>query len=153
MMTTASLSTLRDAATAAQVRLANVRTDGKGRTRFVLKIGETKRWYRANGRGRRIGAVCWHGHYVFLAELFMREPHATVTAGCVSLSNPGPFGIVYDGLPGFLAKADDTYDTPRCIGGKTHAYGSLCYCDVDTDDGRMFRAVWNRARSKGAIHE
>jgi hypothetical protein len=39
-------------------------------------VGEYYR--RTSVRGRRVNAVCWHGHARFLRELFARHPYAKV---------------------------------------------------------------------------
>lgn len=39
-------------------------------------VGEYYR--RTSVRGRRVNAVCWHGHARFLRELFVRHPYAKV---------------------------------------------------------------------------
>jgi len=61
---------LENAADTVGVQLYNVRTKGKG-VAFVLRpLDGSEQWRRRSNTGRRIWAVCWHGHRAFMRVLF-----------------------------------------------------------------------------------
>jgi hypothetical protein len=51
--------------------------DGRA-LRFRLALGTDKENYRSIKRGRRIAAVCWHGHRDFFRALYRRSPEARI---------------------------------------------------------------------------
>jgi hypothetical protein len=72
------ISVLQQAAAHVGVRLDNVRHLSGRRWAFVLRLGPEKLYQRVSHRGRRVAAVCWHGHAAFFRELFKRDPHIEV---------------------------------------------------------------------------
>jgi hypothetical protein len=92
------------------------RHEGKLRMTFSLRP-LTREFYRVNSHtGRRIWAVCWHGHYKFLDNIFARDPDACVKSGL-------DVTVIYNGRAEFLTLAPDTYYSqigsqmyPRVIG-------------------------------------
>ena len=89
---------------------------GRG-LRFTL-LPQGKRYQRRGFTGRRINALCWHGHYAFMAALFERVPGARIVSAMVR----------YDGKDEFGAFADRTGD--RNIGSEREplAYRDACDC-------------------------
>ena len=89
---------------------------GRG-LRFTL-LPQGKRYQRRGFTGRRINALCWHGHYAFMAALFERVPSARIVSAMVR----------YDGKDEFEAFADRTGD--RNIGSEREplAYRDACDC-------------------------
>lgn len=62
--------------------LYNVRPAGKFLA-FVIRPerGPRGERYRARGHsGRRVWAVCWHGHKVFMDKLFTMNPHVLIVS-------------------------------------------------------------------------
>lgn len=68
-------SVLDRAAKLVGVRLENVRPVNKAGTRiaFVLRLGPKKLYQRMSPSGRRVAAVCWHGHAAFFRQLFLLD--------------------------------------------------------------------------------
>ena len=89
---------------------------GRG-LRFTL-LPQGKRYQRRGFTGRRINALCWHGHYAFMAALFERVPSARIVSAMVR----------YDGKDEFEAFADRTGD--RNIGSEREPllYRDACDC-------------------------
>ena len=55
------------------------RFDQLGTTRYAVTLAlASERWRRHNGRGRRIGAVCYHGHLAFMRRLYHYAPEAII---------------------------------------------------------------------------
>lgn len=113
------------------------RRDGRAQIDFTLKLtGE--RWRRRSHQGRRIAAVCWHGHYAFMAAIFAADPDAELRTG---IPDPDagrtPAGamrtMIYRGAAGFAAKAPGTAD--RNIGSEFEpmTYGDACDCNGTLD--------------------
>ena len=48
------------------------------RYRFTLKLGPSKAYRRLSRSGRKVSAVCWHGHAVFFRQLFALAPTAEI---------------------------------------------------------------------------
>lgn len=71
-------SVITRAANTVGVRIDNYRTvNAKGtRVAFVLRLtsGLPHVWQRLSHSGRRVAAVCWHGHEAFFRELFKLDP-------------------------------------------------------------------------------
>ena len=42
----------------------------RDRWRFTLALAESKQYQRLSPSGRKVGAVCWHGHREFFRALF-----------------------------------------------------------------------------------
>lgn len=94
----------------------------------------SKRWQRTSasafsysenlGRNRLVSAVCWHGHYRFMSEVFARFPHAKIATG----------HAVYNGRADFNAHAEGTGD--RNIGAPIQpiAFRDACTCEACGDD-------------------
>ena len=56
---------------------------GRG-LRFTL-LPDGKRYQRRSYTGRRVNALCWHGHYAFMAALFERVPDARLVSAAAPL--------------------------------------------------------------------
>lgn len=67
---------------------------------------------------RRVNAVCWHGHYDFMDEVFARDPDARIISAVAT----------YNGRRGFLQDAPPTAE--RNIGSQFYPqyYGDACEC-------------------------
>lgn len=97
---------LEQAATEAGVDVGRrLRPEGRG-FRFTLSlIGE--RYRRRSHRGRRIAAVCYHGHYAFMEALFRQVPTAVIVSALAR----------YDSVESFRRKAPASYD-------------EACFCEM-----------------------
>lgn len=69
---------LQTAAKNVDVRIENYRPVGR-RHQFVLRLNSSHAWQRYSHTGRRVAAVCWHGHRDFFRALFLLAPLAVVT--------------------------------------------------------------------------
>lgn len=71
-----------------------------------------------NGNGRRVSAVCWHGHRDVMMRLFDRHPEARLKTALAD----------YRGREDFLAKYRDTFGRGNgwnvCL-----SYGEACVCE------------------------
>jgi hypothetical protein len=89
------------AAVNTDVRVYNMRDNGRAK-RFTLKLADCKRWQRTSSsyfnRGRKVAAVCWHGHYHFMREIFRINPDARIQTSWAD----------YKGLESFLTDAPRT---------------------------------------------
>lgn len=102
-------------ATTLDMALFNVRTDPNRNpklvplTQFQLRpTTTTDDDYRKYGQGgRRVHAINWYGHKAFMDILFNQYPTCKLVCGLVPVrSLAGTYtkwGIVYDGLTGYLA--------------------------------------------------
>jgi len=122
----ASHVTPEDLATAARaldVRLENLRPLGR-RYQFTLRLNPSKAYQRRGHSGRRVGAVCWHGHRDFFRALFAVNPAAEIRSRWVA-------GRIHYTSHNF----EDTYrDTGSVnIGSQACplAYQDACVCSVD----------------------
>ena len=114
---------LEDAARKHGVRLENPGTVGR-RFRFTLRpiAGQPNPYQRisasAFGNGRRVAAVCWHGHRDVLRAAFERLPMMQVQAG----------SVVYRGAEHFEETYRDTAD--RNIGSQMRPvyWPDACTC-------------------------
>lgn len=59
------------------VRLENIRQQGH-RVSFVLRLQPSRKYQRRSHSGRKVAAVCWHGHRDFFRELFRVNPLAEI---------------------------------------------------------------------------
>lgn len=95
---------LEDAAGHACVKVEHLRPSGSGynfvirrRTQMWTRLG---RYKNHDGSQRKIpGAVCWHGHYEFMLELFTLKPDARIRTSMA----------YYRGREDFLEKAQTTF--------------------------------------------
>lgn len=104
------------------VSLREIRQQGNAfRFRLALAEGENHEMYRKihPRSGRRVAAVCWHGHYDFFENLFLEHPDARIETMIET----------YDGIDEFYAKAPGTFYTN--VGSQMFpAYaGESCKCD------------------------
>lgn len=87
----ASLAALHGAAQDAGVKLRGLRIAGhKNAFRFTLEPVDD-RWRRIGAKGRRVHAVCYHGHYAFFESLYERHPDARVHTALASYRSAGDF--------------------------------------------------------------
>lgn len=121
-----------------------VRGKNKGRTewKFVLRPATRETWRRVSAgygtAGRRVWAVCWHGHYAFMYRVLQADPGARFVTAFDT----------WDGLEDFLERADDSQF--RNIGPQIApvSYGHACLCgDADLEaahEGRTADVVAGR---------
>jgi hypothetical protein len=112
-----------------------IRHEGKDRYSFVLRpSGERFRRYNrdpyAKSGERKAWAVCWHGHWHFMREIFRLDRNA-----CFVTSRIGKFN--YGGLDEFLENADASGDAN--VGSQIYPQymRDACHCegrDADTDE-------------------
>ena len=114
-----TLETLGRATTRAGVDLKNLRRQGNGFAFTLALTGE--RWRRRSHTGRRIAAVCWHGHRAFMEVMFSLAPNARLKSTVVT----------YGGRTDFWANHDATGD--RNIGSMMQplAYRDACDCPME----------------------
>ena len=79
------------------------------------------RWQRRSARGRRVNAVCFHGHYKFIRAIFKRSPEAYVHT-CLA---------TYHGADSLRREAVKVAETN--IGSMLHPirYGDACACSAE----------------------
>lgn len=94
---------------------------GRGWT-FTLSLRPDKKYQRRGHAGRKVNAVCWHGHYDFMFKLFTAQPDATLISAMAR----------YDGRADFENNADGS--GARNIGSQMHplAYEDACDCNGAT---------------------
>ena len=64
-----------------------LRKEGRG-FRFVLRpISSRGRFGRVSASGRRVHAICYHGHYAFMSELYKRKASAIIITGMTRYNN------------------------------------------------------------------
>lgn len=99
------------------IRLYNYRTEGRAHAFVLRPLGD--RYRRFSPRGRKVWAVCWHGHRDFFKALFERDPDARVRSQMAT----------YNGREDFLAKHEATEWTN--VGSLLYPayYGELCECE------------------------
>jgi hypothetical protein len=89
------------AADLVSVRIVNMRRDGRA-LRFTLKPTANKCWQRRSASSispeRKVDAICFHGHYHFMRELFRVNENARIKTACAD----------YKGLAIFLDLAPQT---------------------------------------------
>lgn len=126
-----------EAAEATSVKLYGLRSDGRG-LRFTLKLTPRNlatgliKWQRTSAsyfeamkdNPRKVAAVCWHGHYHFMRELFRLNPEARVKTAFAD----------YRGLESFLDLAIET--GYRNIGSMAYPVQmrEACICAESGDD-------------------
>lgn len=77
--------------------LLDIAPEGRG-WRFTLRPRSTKGQYARRGHtGRRVNAICYHGHYAVMERLFETAPEAILISAMVR----------YDGVDDFYAKAEE----------------------------------------------
>ena len=75
------------------VNLYNIRKSGRG-FRFQLKLkGEEYRRY--SNSGRKVAAVCWHGHRDFFREVYDINSQATIITMLARYENSEHFEQIY----------------------------------------------------------
>jgi len=70
-------------------------TRGRG-YRVRLKLAHTKQYQRLGFTGRRIAAVCWHGHRAYFDALYKRAPEALVQTAQATYRNAADFTESHD---------------------------------------------------------
>lgn len=124
-----TLDELEDAARRAGVRLVGVQPVGRG-LRATLGLlpppadrDGAVRWQRrsASPSRRKVAAVCWHGHAVFMLYLYLRNPNVRITGGRET-------SVDYQGAAHFLATFRST--GLWNIGSDYHPvyYADACTC-------------------------
>lgn len=71
-------ATVEAAARSIGVEVSPIRERGRA-LQFTLRLGASREYQRRSPRGRRIAAVCWHGHRDFFRTLFWMAPAAKVS--------------------------------------------------------------------------
>ena len=59
------------------VNIVNARPAGRG-IRFTLGLTGEKQYQRTGFTGRKVNAVCFHGHLEFMRALYRRSPEAKI---------------------------------------------------------------------------
>ena len=62
---------------------------------FRLALGPDKDSYRSIKRGRRIAAVCWHGHRDFFRALYRRSPEARIKTALADYRGTDDFERIF----------------------------------------------------------
>lgn len=95
---------------------------GKGWT-FTLSLCSDKKYQRRGHTGRKVNAVCWHGHRDFMEHLFAAQPDATLISAMAR----------YDGAADFRHQAEHTGE--RNIGSQAQPlqYRDACDCNSRPD--------------------
>ena len=112
-------SELVTAACESGVRLNDLNSINKGNTSYQFTIRPIDdRWQRVSPRGRKVHAVCWHGHLAFMRCLYTINPVVKIRAGTVR----------YDSAGDLEARKYDAYH--RNIGSMMYPmdYGDACEC-------------------------
>jgi hypothetical protein len=109
---------IREAARFAGVGLRLTPLANNGRSWRVRLLPIEEKFYRLGPTGRRVHAVCWHGHYAFFVALFVLCPIAKVRTALAK----------YDGYEHFW----QTYHKTRSknIGSTLSSwyYENACFC-------------------------
>lgn len=107
---------LEAAALESGVRLVNLRPQGRG---FAFTLGlQGELWRRRGHSGRKIAAVCYHGHAAFMRELFARAPEAVLVSAQAR----------YDGVRDFQAKACGVGEREIGSAFQPMQYSEACDC-------------------------
>lgn len=129
----APLSVLEDAAHATGARLVDVQDkstrravqfrfrivpneDSKALDHFVrVSVGPSR-------HVRRVHALCWHGHTVFMARVFQQTPDAVIDTTFTRYANARDFAARYHTQTG-------PQTTPAIVGAN-YEYQRACLCDM-----------------------
>ena len=112
-------SELVTAACESGVRLNDLNSINKGNTSYQFTIRPIDdRWQRVSPRGRKVHAVCWHGHLDFMRCLYSINPVAKFRTGMAR----------YDSLADLESNKGNAYH--RNIGSMMYPtyYGDACEC-------------------------
>lgn len=118
------------AGTQTGIRIKHTGTAGRG-LRFTLGLGDpgpdgTRRYQRTSAsafqNGRKVNAVCFHGHRDFMEALFRAVPDAVLVSGKAR----------YDGVGDFNAYADFVGDSN--VGSKMYPVGYRDACECGQRD-------------------
>lgn len=90
---------IKQAAQDVGVQLLDLRAEGRTRAglpkfRFRLALAG-ERWRRIGHTGRRVAAVCWHGHKAFFTRLFALNPDGIVRTSMVEYNGQQEFDRKY----------------------------------------------------------
>lgn len=78
--------------------LLDIQPEGKG-WRFTLRPRSTKGQYaRRSYTGRRVNAVCYHGHYIVMQWLFRDAPDAILISTHARYNGAGDFYRLAEGV-------------------------------------------------------
>lgn len=126
-----SAEILRDIARVCDVRIEPEQKGLAVSTRLYPR--PSKRWQRVSlspfsyserhGRNRLVWAVCWHGHYRFMSEVFARFPNARIMTSHAT----------YNGAEEFDANAEATGDVNRGAPIAPMAFRDACTCEDPGD--------------------
>lgn len=141
---TVGLSNIRGVAESLGIELYNCQYKGfvtsgrhSGNERYTLSLRPLGERFRRYNRApylksgeRKAWAVCWHGHWHFMREIYRLDRNA-----CFITSRIGKFN--YDGLDEFLENADASGDAN--VGSQIYPMDmrDACHCegrDADTDE-------------------
>jgi hypothetical protein len=114
---------LRDAALESDVELYNVhcltRTHRTHRlTLRPLWPQALRKWQRVSPRGRKVHAVCWHGHLAFMRSLYKRNPEAKIRTAQMD----------YNSAQDLEAQKMESYHTNIGSVAFPSKYGEACDC-------------------------
>lgn len=96
---------------------------------FRLGLGADKEHYRSIKRGRRIAAVCWHGHRDFMRALYRRSPDMRLKTALAD----------YRGADGFERAFPDTGRVNVGSAFEPQAAQDACECGHEVEFGTLTR--------------
>lgn len=106
------------------VRIIEARAFGRG-VRFRLGLQPNRKYGRlsAQGNGRKVAAVCWHGHREFFRALFTQVPEARVQTASTRAFARGHRFYTSETFEDVFGQTD------RNVGSMM--YSEACECDYD----------------------
>ncbi len=124
-----NLGQLESAATDTGAELYNVRQkrqDGMGHAFVIRPLGELFRKYTPH-TGRKVWAVCYHGHAAFMQRVFDINPDATIISAMER----------FDGVQDFREKACDVGDQNVGSSYQPAYFSTACKCDGALAEARV----------------
>ena len=101
------------AAAATGVELRNVRREGRGVAFVIRPLSE--KYKRRSHTGRRVHAVCWHGHRDFYRAIFEAAPDAVIITARARYNGADHFEQTYEQTDGNIgSQAQPMYYSDAC---------------------------------------
>jgi hypothetical protein len=122
-------ATLIQAATTVGVRIIEYRHTSGTACRFRLGLEPDRKYGRTSASyfnmGRRVAAVCWHGHREFFRALFAIQPEARVQTAKTKTFAPGQRFYTADNFESIYRQSDGN------IGSQLAPvnYSDACHCN------------------------
>jgi|SRR5579864_3257581 len=60
---------------------------------FTLSLGSSRRFQRVGNTGRKVFAVCYHGHYDFMKAVYDKDPNARIVSSMAKYENIESFEL------------------------------------------------------------